>query len=397
MVKNFLHLVLCGAALTAVVDSRGVVGCYYESWAIKRAGIGSFGTNDIDPSLCTHVYYSFIGLNNVTQDIEILNPDVDVNRGGFRNFTNLKAQYPGVKFLVAMGGRNQDSNAYSAVAANASKRATFIQQATTFIDDYDFDGFNIDWEYPARTRSTSSGAEKIWIAINFIANSYTDNLITLLQEIKAAFEPLGLLITVAVQPSPSYIDDAYDVPALSNAVDLINFMSYDLHGSWDGSTGVNAPLHDPVGSISVELLVNSWLNAGVDPDKLIVGIPFYGKLYTLSNSSDNSIGAPISGPGIPGPYLQDPSNLAYYEILEKIQQGWAEAYDQNYESPFACSGNQWVGYDNVRSISAKVNFVCSKGLGGVMNWAINEDDFGGNFGPKYPLLRATNAVKICGN
>ncbi|XP_025830367.1 endochitinase-like [Agrilus planipennis] len=340
MVKNFLFLVLCGATLTAVVESRGVVGCYYESWAIKRAGIGSFGTNDIDPSLCTHIYYSFIGLNNVTQDIEILNPDVDVNRGGFRNFTNLKAQYPGVKFLVAMGGRNQDSN-----------------------------------------------------AVSISTGSFLLERVLLL----AAFEPLGLLITVVVQPSPSYIDDAYDVPALSNAVDLINFMSYDLHGSWDGSTGVNAPLHDPVGSISVELLVNSWLNAGVDPDKLIVGIPFYGKLYTLSNSSDNSIGAPISGPGIPGPYLQDPSNLAYYEILEKIQQGWAEAYDQNYESPFACSGNQWVGYDNVRSISAKVNFVCSKGLGGVMNWAIDEDDFGGNFGPKYPLLRTTNAVKSCGN
>ncbi|XP_025835319.1 endochitinase-like, partial [Agrilus planipennis] len=286
---------------------------YYGSWAINRPGIGSFGTSDIDPSLCTHIYYSFIGLNNATQDVEILDPALDVNRGGFRNLTNLKARYPRVKFLVAMGGWSQGSYAYSVVAASASKRATFIQQIIDFIHNYGFDGLDLDWEYPAQRDSAFGGADK-------------ENLITLLQEVKAAFEPLGLLITVAVQPSPSYIDDAYDVPALSNAVDLINFMSYDLHGSWDGSTGVNAPLHD-----------------------------------------------------------------------QKIQQGWAEAYDQNYESPFACSGNQWVGYDNVRSISAKVNFVCSKGLGGVMNWAIDEDDFDGNFGPRYPLLRAMNAVKRCRN
>ncbi|XP_025830370.1 acidic mammalian chitinase-like [Agrilus planipennis] len=384
MVRNLLFLVLCGATLTAVVDSRGVVGCYYGSWAINRPGIGSFGTSDIDPSLCTHIYYSFIGLNNATQDVEILDPALDVNRGGFRNLTNLKAQNPGVKFLVAMGGWGQGSYAYSLVAANATKRATFIQQVIILIQNYGFDGLDLDWEYPTQRDSALGAADR-------------DNLITLLQEVKAAFLPLGLLITVAVGSSPSYINVAYDVPALSNVADLINFMTYDLHGSWDGSAGVNAPLHDPTGGINVEQFVNGWLNAGVDPDKLIVGIPFYGKLYTLRNSSDNSIGAPISGPGIAGPYLQDPSNLAYYEILEKLQQGWTEVYDQNYESPYAYSGNQWVGYDNVRSIAAKVNFVCSNRLGGVMNWAIDEDDFDGNFGPRYPLLRAMNAVKSCGN
>ncbi|XP_018326596.1 endochitinase-like [Agrilus planipennis] len=382
MMKNLLLLVLCASALTAVVECAKVVGCYYGSWALYRQSIGRFSTENIDPSLCTHVYYCFLGLNRNTQEIEVFDSNVDLDRGGYRNFTGFKARYPNVKFSIAIGGWNQGSYAFSALCQNATKRARFIQQIIEFIKTYKFDGLELDWEYPTQRDSAYGAADK-------------DNFMLLLKEIKQAFEPLGLLITVAVGSSPSYIGSAYDVPALSKVVDLINFMTYDIHGSWDGVAGINAPLYDPAGSTSVEAFVNSWLDAGVDPKKLIVGIPFYGKSYTLANASNNAIGAPITGGGEPGPYLLDSSNLVYYEILEKLQQGWTEVYDKNYQSPYAYSGNQWVGYDNVRSVLAKVRFACSKGLGGVMNWAIDEDDFGGYFGRKYPLLKAMNVMKRC--
>ena len=51
-------------------------------------------------------------------------------------------------------------------------------------------------------------------------------------------------------------------------------------------------------------------------------------------------------------------------------------------------GNQWVGFDNEKSIKAKVEYAYDQGLAGVMAYAIDTDDFRGDCdGPTYPILR----------
>lgn len=89
--------------------------CYFGSWTGWRPGNGKFTVSDIDPKLCTHISYSFIGLSD-TGSVNILD-------GGdlFPSFINLKMINPNVKLLVSMGGWNQGSEVYSNVKKKSTK------------------------------------------------------------------------------------------------------------------------------------------------------------------------------------------------------------------------------------------------------------------------------------
>jgi len=52
---------------------------------------------------------------------------------------------------------------------------------------------------------------------------------------------------------------------------------------------------------------------GCPKDKLVIGVPLYGRTFTLS-TSDNSLGAPVSGAGVAGTFTREKGFLAYYEV-----------------------------------------------------------------------------------
>lgn len=93
--------------------------------------------------------------------------------------------------------------------------------------------------------------------------------------------------------------------------------------------------------------VRYWLSQGAPTDKIIVGIPTYGRSFTLANPSNTDIGAPANGPGTAGPYTREAGMLGYNEICEYLRQGWSVKRSKEYGEPFAFKGNQWVGYDDV--------------------------------------------------
>ena len=50
----------------------------------------------------------------------------------------------------------------------------------------------------------------------------------------------------------------------------------------------------------------------------------------------------------------------------------------------------------VISVDLKVNFLKEMGLGGAMVWAVDLDDFNGNCGEKWPLMKAINRALSSG-
>ena len=69
---------------------------------------------------------------------------------------------------------------------------------------------------------------------------------------------------------------------------------------------------------------------------------------------------------------------------------WEETWDDEQKVPHKVNGDQWVGYDDVKSIQLKIEFANEMGLGGAMVWSLDTDDFLGKCGEKYPLMKAIN-------
>ena len=84
------------------------------------------------------------------------------------------------------------------------------------------------------------------------------------------------------------------------ALDFIFIMSYDFHEL--NRTSINAPLNRENGQDSntetIAENLNIFLEQGCEPEKLIMGIPTYGRTYTLKDTNDNSVGAFVDGLGV---------------------------------------------------------------------------------------------------
>lgn len=342
-----------------------------------------FSVSNIDPSLCTYLIYSFVGIDSTTGGVVSLDAYLDDTLGNLAAFTSLKSSNNNLKVLVATGGWNEGSVKYSTVAASSELRSAFIASALSYCQKYNFDGFDIDWEYPCDRGGASTDKE---------------NFVTLLEELTTVFKANNLVVTVALRAAATGVALSYDVAGISQYVDLLNVMTYDLHGSYDEVTGHNAPLYassiDTTYSaleLNIDAAITNWINQGANASKITLGIPFYGRSFTLSNTDNVALGAPTSGAGVAGPYTQEAGFLGYNEIIEKqLAGGWTIVWDDEQKVPHMYQGNQWVGYDNEASIKLKVQYAKSKGLAGVMVWSIETDDFHGLSGVKNPLLKAIN-------
>ena len=111
----------------------------------------------------------------------------------------------------------------------------------------------------------------------------------------------------------------------------------------------------------------------------MLGIPTYGRSYTLLNPNAHEIGSPTDGPGEQGKGTKEDGYLAYYEVCEGIKdKKWAvERPYPGVSGPYAHKDNFWVGYDDINAVQDKAIYVSEEGLGGIMFWTIDNDDFRG--------------------
>ena len=148
--------------------------------------------------------------------------------------------------------------------------------------------------------------------------------------------------------------------------------------------------------------MNYWLSKGCPKNKLIVGIPTYGRSFTLSGSS-TALLSPASGAGTAGPLSGEDGLLAYNEICKNLNaNGWTKVTDSTGRmGPYAYKGNQWVGYDDIAMVGVKATYIVDNNLGGGMFWDFASDDFKNLCGDgKYPLIKTVSDIvktgKTCG-
>jgi len=180
----------------------------------------------------THINYSF------------LTPKSDGTFNPINNGWKLKqivgtARQHDVRVSISVGGWGWDAQ-FEEMAANPESRSAFVQNLKAFVDEYQLDGADIDWEYPDAGRSSQ-------------------NFLTLIREIRLAM-PDKLLTTAVV----SYGDNnGLGIPTESfELFDFVNVMTYDGpdHGSME----------------QFEKGLAYWSERGLPREKIVMGVPFYG-------------------------------------------------------------------------------------------------------------------------
>ncbi|XP_067211675.1 uncharacterized protein [Linepithema humile] len=399
-----VSLILCLGILLATVQN-GIaehrIVCYYSNWSVYRPGTAKFSPQNINPYLCTHLIYAFGGFTK-ENTLKPFDKYQDIEKGGYAKFTGLKTYNKNLKTMLAIGGWNEGSSRFSPMVADPARRREFVKNAVKFLRQNHFDGLDLDWEYPA-FRDGGKPRDK-------------DNYANLVQELREEFERESsktgrprLLLSMAVPAGIEYIDKGYDVPRLNEYLDFINLLSYDYHSAYEPAVNHHSPLY-PLeedneynydAELTIDHSISHLLEKGASADKLVLGIPTYGRSYTLFNEDATDIGSPADGPGAEGEATREKGYLSYYEICEGVAASdeW-EVVQPNPKAmgPYAFKGNQWVGYDDENIVKLKANYVNEKKLGGIMFWSIDNDDFRGKcHGRPYPLIEAAKEALLMDN
>ncbi|MFF3554643.1 glycosyl hydrolase family 18 protein [Streptomyces tsukubensis] len=316
-------------------------------------------------------------------------------RGNFNQIKKLKAKHPHLKFVVSLGGWTF-SKFFSDAAATPASREKFVRSCVDIwikgnLPVYNgaggpgtglgvFDGIDIDWEWP--------GAEGH--AGNRWGPQDKDNLTALLAEFRRQLDALGgehKLLTAFTPADPAKIAAGWDLTKIFDYLDFANVQGYDFHGagsdnSWEPNrTGHQANLHrdaqDPYPfDFSIEKAVQTYLDAGVNPRKLTVGFPFYGRGW-----KDVAAGAPgVNGEwqtangAAPGQFVEEAGIRGYQNMITSYP-NMTVYHDTQSISTYGYTGpgGTWWSFDDAWSIGKKAEWIKSKGLLGGMIWEMSGD------------------------
>lgn len=215
----------------------------------------------------------------------------------------------------------------------------------------------------------------------------------LVKELYEEFKMRGLLLSIVVSHDKKIIDYAYDMVELIKYVDWVSVMSYDYHTYYDGRTGHIAPL-TTVDGINVDITIKHLIKVGAIAKKIILGVPMYGRSYTLRDLEKHDLNALVTGPGEEGLFTKHRGLLGYFEICQRTQRdGFTVVKDtlKKGVGTYAFRNDQWVSFDDVETVRIKANFVKQMNLGGVMIKSLDLDDFKGKCGcGRFLLLTALN-------
>ncbi|KAJ6435691.1 hypothetical protein OIU84_000824 [Salix udensis] len=327
-----------------------------------------FPISDINSALFTHLICAFANVNSSTYELSIPSN----SEQNFSIFTSIvKRKNPSIVTLLSIWdgqadtyksilGEAVNSSVLSSMLAQSSYRKSFIESSVKTARTFGFQGIDLFWLWPDSTDLSNIG--------------------TLLDEWRATVdsEPRNssvskLILTMGVRYSPSLQSVSYPIHSMRRNLDWAHVVAYDYHvPSSENFTGNHAALYNPSSNFSTDFGIREWLSGGYPSSKLVLGMPYHGYAWKLVNPTDNSLGAPASGPAV----TLDGS-MGFRSIRSFIQDygyGARSVYNSTYVVNYFVVGSAWINFDDVETVRAKISYAKEKGLLGYNVFQVINDD-----------------------
>ncbi|MEQ9098650.1 MAG: glycoside hydrolase family 18 protein [Imperialibacter sp.] len=330
---------------------------------------GLLDEKDIDANKLTIINYAFVDVKDSLAWLTNLETD-SVN---FRKLNYLKKDNPALKIVISIGGWSWSEN-FSDAVLTASSREKFAKSGAKIMADYNLDGIDIDWEYPGL-----KGED------NVFRDEDKENFTLMFEAIRKELDALAVttgkkyIVSTALPCFPRLFE-VTNMGEVAKHIDFVNIMAYDFYvvGDTVGHHSNLYPSENYEKENSADKAVKTYIEQGVPAEKLVLGVPFYGRSWTMK-STDNL--------GILRPRDQVMRGGGFTFIKDSLmaKPGFVRYWDDAAKSPylFNAENNQLVVYDDESSVKLKCEYVNDNGLAGIMFWQYASD-------PKEYLLDVVN-------
>lgn len=335
----------------------------------------------IDADHLTHINYAFANIRNgdVVEGFEH-------DKENFAALSLLRRNHPHVKLLVSVGGWTW-SGGFSDAVLTSESRARFVKSAVEFVRRYDLDGFDVDWEYPGQPGFGNT----------FRPEDKT-NFTSVMAALREALDTEGrarhrkYLLTFAAGASPSFIAQT-ELDKVQSSVDFVNLMTYDFREAGGAGTGHHANLYDNPSDDrhrSADRAVREFLAAGVPADKLVLGVPFYGRAWAEVTPEANGLYQDGKPPA-------ERIETGYGAMASTLigRDGFVRYWDEQAQAPYLWNVDRriFISYDDPESMRLKAHYIREHALAGAMFWQYNDDPSGALLDALFTSLHDVAEVK----
>jgi chitinase len=324
--------------------------------------VGGYGgrmvSDTIDVKRLSHINYAFVDIKDNRAWLHSEATDT-VN---LRKLVAFKKQNPALKILISIGGWTWSKNFSDAVLTDTST-CNFARSAVDIVTKYNLDGVDIDWEYPGMMGDS-----------NVYRQQDKENYTNLFKQLRSQLDSVGkidgkkYLVTTAVGGSMAYIEHT-EMDKVQLYTDYINIMSYDYDGDSVSSHHTNLYTSSGYEHLSsADKSVQNFIKAGVPPNKIVMGVAFYGKGRLLDSSASR---------GLYSKFIKQVRGGGYTYLKDSVvnQNGYKRYWDKRAKAPYLFNKQQkiFITYDDEKSIRQKCKYIKKYDLAGAMFWEYSSD------------------------
>lgn len=332
------------------------------------------GSNSVDASKIaankvTHINYAFANIKDGKAYLS--NESVDVEN--LKKLNGLKSDNPNLKVLISIAARDW-SKGFAETPLTDEASQAFAKSVVDIVKANDLDGVDINWGYPAATNL------KDVVNTSGLSQNYVKTIAAIKKQLSALEKETEktYLLSSAVEAEADYIPNM----GMKDAQQHLDFINVIAYNNQDPKIAIHQASLYPSDKYNVRkaasVAIEDYINIGVSPEKLVMGIPFYGNVYKVKKNSSAGIGDPI---------VEKIGTKGYSSIKDSLinQNEYFRYWDNEAQAPYVYNfyKSELVTYDDEESVKAKCEYVKDNNLGGVMFWEYGSD-------PKGFLLGAIN-------